>query len=842
MFENRDHELEDIDLNQLLLNHNTPKLTIEQSTQLEGILNENELSIALKNMKNNKTPGVDGFPAEFFKVFWRQLKYFVLRSLNFSYETGILPVSLRHCIISCLPKGNKPREYLKNWRPISLLSVVYKIASTAIANRLKNPMEFLISRTQTGFIKGRFIGESTRLVYDIMQVSEHENLNGLLMLIDFEKAFDSISWKFLYKVLEFFGFHNMFIKWIKLFNTDIKASVIQCGKMSETFNILRGARQGDPIAAYLFIFCAEILSILVKENKFIEGITLNGHEYKLTQFADDTTLFLSGKKESLQAALNILELFGSLSGLKMNTEKTKIIWIGRKKHSKDKLDINVALNWGQSQFVLLGLTFSTNLDEMVKINFDKAISGTKEIISYWSKRNLTPIGKVTVIKTFVISKLNHLLISLPTPSPSIVNTLNDMMFKYLWNYKPDKIKRMQITQDYQNGGLRMINLDSYIKALKSTWIRRLLTNNGALWIDVFEHIIGNVTKIVVLGPQWCNVLKQSIVNDFWKSVLDAWEAISEIQPIKCKHDILSSSLWYNKKIAQYPLFISNWFQNGIHFVGDILDDNGNIRSIEDLTRNYHLNNINFLEYHKVNILIKRFLGKYRNTFGNFASVTYPIIPQHLSILYKNRSGARDMYDLVNSRNVELKGKMKWNLEFETEIDNFSWRTVFKACFKTTKDTSLIWLQYRILSRIIGTRELLYKLKIHDTDLCRLCGQEIETIIHLFCKCTKSIDLWNDLRIWICNLTQLGFSLDPQSIILGYLLNEANFEPINIIYMIVKQYIFHCAYFKRPLNIFTLQNQIKRSFIEQEMLAKINFTVDKFNKVYDVWRPLFQSIP
>ena len=93
-----------------------------------------ELGQALKQMQNNKCPGIDGFPAEFFKVFWSELQAIMLRSLNYAYKKGEFSPSLRTCIISCIPKGNKPRECLKNWRPISLLSVSYKIASLAIAN------------------------------------------------------------------------------------------------------------------------------------------------------------------------------------------------------------------------------------------------------------------------------------------------------------------------------------------------------------------------------------------------------------------------------------------------------------------------------------------------------------------------------------------------------------------------------------------------------------------------------------------------------------------------------------------------------------------------------------
>ena len=115
------------------------------------------------------------------------------KSLNHAYITGEMSTSLRQCIITCLPKGNKPREFLKNWRPISLLSVIYKIGSTAIANRIKKILDKIISKNQAGFVKECFIGENTRLIYDLMHFTEKHKIPGLLMSIDFEKAFDSVS-------------------------------------------------------------------------------------------------------------------------------------------------------------------------------------------------------------------------------------------------------------------------------------------------------------------------------------------------------------------------------------------------------------------------------------------------------------------------------------------------------------------------------------------------------------------------------------------------------------------------------------------------------------------------
>ena len=97
----------------------------------------------------------------------------------------------------------------------------------------------------------------------------------------------------------------------------------------------------------------------------------------MMQFADDTTLFLDGTTNSLLAALNTIEIFGTLSGLKMNTSKTKVVWIGRKKHSREKINVPHNLEWGIHQFRLLGIHFSTNLDEMPMLNYSAALKQYK---------------------------------------------------------------------------------------------------------------------------------------------------------------------------------------------------------------------------------------------------------------------------------------------------------------------------------------------------------------------------------------------------------------------------------------------------------------------------------
>ena len=255
------------------------------------------------------------------------------------------------------------------------------------------------------------------------------------MLIDFEKAFDSISWNFLYNTLLFFGYSQSFIKWIKMFNNNIEAYVLQCGKLSPKITIGRGCRQGDPISSYLFLLAAEILSLLIKQSQDIRGFKINGIEFKLTQFADDTTLILDGSQPSLQAALNILEIYGNYSGLKMNKEKTKVTWIGKKRLSREKLNVSVKLDWGSTEFTLLGLDFSTDLIKMEEINYTKIYEKMNGEINKCKNRKLKPFGKISIIKSNILSKGIHIMTCLPTPE-TLLSKVNSLLYSFLWNNKP----------------------------------------------------------------------------------------------------------------------------------------------------------------------------------------------------------------------------------------------------------------------------------------------------------------------------------------------------------------------------------------------------------------------
>ena len=241
-----------------------PKITEHQKAKMEGLITVEELTKYIKKCRNNAAPGTTGFTGDFFKFFWRDLKLFVCKSVNFSYENDRLSVSQRLGIITLIPKGDKDKLYLKNWRPLTLLNTLYKLVSGCIAERIKPCLETIIHADQKGFVPNRYIGESIRTTYDILDYAKTHNKTGLLLLIDFEKAYDSVSFNYIKKCLAFFNFGESLIRWVGILLQGFSAVINLCGNVTNPFNISRGCRQVDPIASFLFIICVEVLAHMLR--------------------------------------------------------------------------------------------------------------------------------------------------------------------------------------------------------------------------------------------------------------------------------------------------------------------------------------------------------------------------------------------------------------------------------------------------------------------------------------------------------------------------------------------------------------------------------------------------
>ena len=281
----------------------------------------------------------------------------------FPLSNNLLTTSQRQAVISLINKPGKDRMYIENWRPISLLNIDYKIMSKCLAERLKKVIEKLVSKSQYGFIGGRNINDAVRTILDIADESNLNNKQGMLLALDFQKAFDSLSWDYLFRILKLNNFGDSFTKWIKLCYTDISSSVMNFGFSSTYFEIHRGVRQGDSLSPQLFLLALELLIINIKDNKDIKGMAFGEEEIKVVAFADDTTVFMRDMTDA-KTLLKILCSFEKVSGLKINREKSEGFWLGANKNSNHK---PLGMKW-KTCIKILGIHISYDREEMIKLN------------------------------------------------------------------------------------------------------------------------------------------------------------------------------------------------------------------------------------------------------------------------------------------------------------------------------------------------------------------------------------------------------------------------------------------------------------------------------------------
>ena len=535
---------------------NTVTLDEHEQKGCEGLLTEAECLESLKSMESNKSPGSDGLPAEFYKVFWKDVRHHLLNALNCAYARGLLSITQRRGLITLIPKKNKPANFLKNWRPITLLNCDYKIAAKSIASRIRKVLPKIINNDQTGFLKNRFIGENIRLLDSIINYTNTEQIPGLLLFVDFEKAFDSVEWSFMEKTLKYYNFGTSLVAWIKLFYTDISSCIQNNGWSSDFFALSRGVRQGCPLSPYLFILCAEILGSAVRKDNEVRGITILGTECKLSQYADDTTMILDGSQSSFSRTLYLLDSFASISGLKVNYDKTEALWIGSSKNSNSILPSNKPITWAERKVYALGVWFSTLEQNAFCVNFSEKIEKMKNILNSWSARRLTLLGKITIIKSLAVSQIVHVLSSLPTHQGAL-KEINSLLYDFLWDNKGDKIKRSEMINDYDKGGLKMIDIQSFNESLKMKWIQGYLNNdNQGKWKLVVDYSLQKYGgKIVFLSNlKQKDVPLLNIKDPFLREIIEHWTNMNYREK---NLDFNSMGIWHNSliRIENRPFFL-----------------------------------------------------------------------------------------------------------------------------------------------------------------------------------------------------------------------------------------------------------------------------------------------
>ena len=279
----------------------------------------------------SKSPGLDGFNFNFIKKSWDFIKEEVMAIMNLFHDTGALPKGCNASFIALVPKV-RDLVKLEQYRPISLVGAMYKIISKVLAGIIKNVISSIIDDRQSAFIKDRGILDSVLMATEVVEDIRRGGGSGLCLKVDFEKAYDSVRWDFLYDMLQHLGFQSKWISWIRRYMESSTVSVLVNGSPTEEFKPSRELRQGDPLAPFLFIVVGEGLAGLVRQAVKVNLLTSlkigrKKVELCILQYADDTMFFCEDSYTNVVTLKAILRGFELASSLKINFHKSKITGI-----------------------------------------------------------------------------------------------------------------------------------------------------------------------------------------------------------------------------------------------------------------------------------------------------------------------------------------------------------------------------------------------------------------------------------------------------------------------------------------------------------------------------------
>lgn len=568
----------------------------------------------------------------------------------------------------------------------------------------------------------------------------------------------------------------------------------------------------------------------LKRNPDIQGITINDDETLLSQYADDTFLILDGREISLKETLSCFESFYKASGLKMNASKTKAVWVGNKKYSDLILCPESNLHWSHSNFKLLGIEFSLDLNRITEINFSKKIKEVSAILKSWQHRKLTLMGKITVIKSLALSKLVHLLTALPNLTQSRLNELTSLFYNFIWNNKPDRVKRNTLIGDITQGGLNMIHIHSFNIYLKLSWIKRLLTNPEGKWQKLFLTDLKQYggERVLYLQKEKLREISVNLKNPFWSDVL---LCLSEAKPHtdSSVNDILSLDILNFSSLDDFPYYLL-WKNRGVQFVSDLINhENKQFYSFEQIQEKLETNN--FLMFYRLIARIpKAFKDCLKENLLDIHFDTHDTTDTFVKKIVSNKKAKFIYRSLIDNIVQNPTDKfLKWEELLDIEITD--WSEYFVIMKRSCRDTYLRNFQFKFLHRIIATNSFLYKIKLKDTHLCTFCKANDETIEHLFFDCPISYRLWqfisNRFKLYFVN-----FVLNKENIFLGC---KDESLLLNLLIILTKNYIYKCKLNEAKPNTIELKNKIKKYQSFDQYIAKKNNTVQAYEKF---WAPIY----
>lgn len=481
---------EDVDqnkMNRMVDRYVNTKLADEEKEKIEGAISKQEIAKAIKDMKNGKSPGLDGLTREFYVMFWTDLGDNLTDIMGNILLGEEMPKSWSEGLVTLIYKEKGDSNELKNWRPITLLNVDYKIMTKAIANRFRKVAGSVVNTDQSCGLPNRTIHDQLFFINDFIEYSNEKNRNGILLTIDQEKAFDRVHHDLIHAVLEKMNFGQTIKSLVKTIYKNMTNRIFLNGMITEPFNITRSVRQGDGLSMILFILVSELLATKIRQEMDITPIVLpNTKPKKLGMYADDISVMTENVR-SLNCLDKLLKSYERASGAKVNAEKTELLLVGKWTKAQRKAIPEKFRGCIKDEVRVLGVFFGKNA---ANVNEEILMKKVTEVIDKWTGKNLSKQGKIEIINTLALSKIWHTA-KVTGLRKKFIDKITSKLVQFFWfpkKYCP--VSTRVLKNDKKTGGLDFPDIQLELEAYHLDQVAQALKDPSKPWAGMLKFRAG----------------------------------------------------------------------------------------------------------------------------------------------------------------------------------------------------------------------------------------------------------------------------------------------------------------------------------------------------------------
>ena len=548
----------------------------------DNTIKESEVRHAISRSGNNKSPGPDCIPVEFYKEFSDMISGELTAVFNEAINTGMLPDRMLEGEVALLYKKKDPRD-IRNYRPITLLNTDYKILAKVMGERLKQTLDSIISSPQTGFVPKRQITENTHLLTLIQAYLDETDEEGIMIFLDCEKAFDRCSWEFLHKSMEALGYGPVVRNFIRLI-TDVdeppRRRIKVNGQKGPWFPLQSGVAQGDPLSPILFLFITEGLSRMAladresaspTERPWV-GIKICGYEFRISQFADDTVCFLRNFAQ-LQAMWSLIKIWEEATGMLLNKNKTEGLRCGCLAGATHQTQEGIAWCKRGEYVISLGAPFAEDPDALQGF-FEAKYLKMKCLLANWHAiHTLTTLGRAMIAGSLIYSRFRYYVQTMIMPT-HIHKAIEDTVQALVWNrdlhFCPDEIgaeltSRRWMRQESQylpkrELGLGLLDWNSHVKALQCKAVLQYLDATRSEYKLILDHWLargsmgrGGICANVPILKLTASATRgrQGRLPVFWRKAIASFRSLKliPVQPgsFISRDEALAEPFWVSKR-------------------------------------------------------------------------------------------------------------------------------------------------------------------------------------------------------------------------------------------------------------------------------------------------------